>query len=70
MEAPLAERIRPQQLEDYIRDPFNRSRRFFDNKSKGIIPSLIFGGHQVQENNPSTNYAQESQRPFFHIKCH
>ena len=46
MEAPLAERIRPQKLEDYI----SQSHLVGPNGSltqqiaKGIIPSLIFWG--------------------------
>jgi putative ATPase len=46
MEAPLAERIRPQQLEDYISQThlIGPEGSLTQQIAKGIIPSLIFWG--------------------------
>ena len=46
MEAPLAERIRPQKLEDYISQQHlvGPTGSLTQQISKGIIPSLIFWG--------------------------
>ncbi len=46
MEAPLAERIRPQHLEDYISQSHlvGPNGSLTQQISKGIIPSLIFWG--------------------------
>ncbi len=46
MEAPLAERIRPQKLEDYISQLHlvGPNGSLTQQISKGIIPSLIFWG--------------------------
>jgi putative ATPase len=46
MEAPLAERIRPQQLEDYISQThlIGPEGSLTQQIAKGIIPSLIFFG--------------------------
>lgn len=68
MEAPLAERIRPQHLEDYI----SQSHLVGPNGSltlqieKGIIPSLIFWGSPgTGKTTLAQIIAQESKRPFY-----
>ena len=68
MEAPLAERIRPQHLEDYI----SQSHLVGPKGSltlqieKGIIPSLIFWGSPgTGKTTLAQIIAQESKRPFY-----
>lgn len=68
MEAPLAERIRPQKLEDYI----SQSHLIGENGSltqqiaKGIIPSLILWGPPgTGKTTLAQIIAQESKRPFY-----
>lgn len=68
MEAPLAERIRPQKLDDYI----SQSHLVGPNGSltqqiaKGIIPSLILWGPPgTGKTTLAQIIAQESKRPFY-----
>ncbi len=68
MEAPLAERIRPQTLEDYI----SQAHLVGPNGSltlqieKGIIPSLIlWGAPGTGKTTLAQIIAQESKRPFY-----
>jgi putative ATPase len=68
MEAPLAERIRPTNLEDYVSQlhlvgPAGSLTRQIE---KGIIPSLIFWGPPgTGKTTLAQIIAQESKRPFY-----
>jgi putative ATPase len=73
MEAPLAERIRPQQLSDYISQLHLVGPEWFVNATncQRIIPSLILWGPPgTGKTTLAQIMAQESKRPFYHAKCH
>jgi putative ATPase len=68
LEAPLAERIRPQKLEDYISQLHlvGPNGSLTQQIAKGIIPSLIFWGSPgTGKTTLAQIIAQESKRPFY-----
>ena len=68
MEAPLAERIRPQTLEDYISQLHlvGPNGSLTQQIAKGIIPSLLFWGSPgTGKTTLAQIIAQESKRPFY-----
>lgn len=68
MEAPLAERIRPQRLEDYISQLhlIGPKGSLTQQIEKGIIPSLIFWGPPgTGKTTLAQIIAEQSKRPFY-----
>jgi putative ATPase len=72
MEAPLAERIRPEKLEDYLSQLhlIGPNGSLTQQIAKGIIPSLIFWGPPgTGKTTLSQIIAQESKRPFYTLSA-
>ncbi len=72
MEAPLAERIRPQQLSEYISQLHlvGKQGSLTHQIAKGIIPSLILWGPPgTGKTTLAQIMAQESKRPFFTLSA-
>lgn len=68
MEAPLAERIRPKRLEDYISQTHlvGETGILTQNIKRGLIPSMIFWGPPgTGKTTLAEIIAQESERPFY-----
>src|SRR6056297_4065511 len=68
MNEPLAERIRPKTLEDYISQHHlvGEKRSLTNQIKKGIIPSLILWGPPgTGKTTLATIIAEESERPFY-----
>jgi len=72
MEAPLAERIRPQKLEDYISQLHlvGPNGSLTQQIQKGLIPSLIFWGSPgTGKTTLAEIIAKESNRPFYALSA-
>ncbi|MDI9258049.1 replication-associated recombination protein A [Flavobacterium sedimenticola] len=72
MEAPLAERIRPQRLEDYISQLHlvGENGSLTQQIARGIIPSMIFWGSPgTGKTTLAQIIAKQSQRPFYELSA-
>jgi putative ATPase len=72
MEAPLAERIRPQKLEDYLSQLhlIGPDGSLTQQINRGVIPSLIFWGPPgTGKTTLAQLIAQESKRPFYSLSA-
>jgi putative ATPase len=72
MNIPLAERVRPIKLEDFISQQHlvGKNGALTDHIKKGIIPSLIFWGPPgIGKTTLANIIAQESKRPFYTLSA-
>ena len=72
MNEPLAERIRPKTLEDYISQQhlIGKDGALTQHIKRGIIPSLIFWGPPgIGKTTLANIIAQESKRPFYSLSA-
>ena len=72
MEAPLAERIRPQRLEDYISQLHlvGENGSLTQQISRGIIPSMIFWGSPgTGKTTLAQIIAKQSNRPYYELSA-
>ena len=71
MQTPLAERIRPKQLADYVGQDHLVGKRILSQQiENGLVPSLILWGTPlVWENHLAELIAKESKRPFFTLSA-
>jgi putative ATPase len=72
MEAPLAERIRPQRLEDYISQLHlvGKNGSLTQQIARGIIPSMIFWGSPgTGKTTLAQIIARQSNRPFYELSA-
>lgn len=72
MEAPLAERIRPQRLEDYISQHHlvGENGSLTQQIARGIIPSMIFWGSPgTGKTTLAQIIAKQSNRPFYELSA-
>ena len=72
MEAPLAERIRPQKLEDYISQLHlvGKNGSLTQQIQKGIIPSMLFWGSPgTGKTTLAQIIAKQSNRPFYELSA-
>jgi len=70
--APLAERIRPKKLEDFISQQHlvGKKGTLTQHIKKGVIPSLIFWGPPgIGKTTLATIIANESERPFYALSA-
>ena len=72
MNEPLAERIRPKTLDDYISQQHlvGKDGALTEHIKRGVIPSLIFWGPPgIGKTTLANIIAQESQRPFYTLSA-
>ncbi len=72
MEAPLAERIRPQRLEDYISQLHlvGEQGSLTQQMARGVIPSMIFWGSPgTGKTTLAQIIAKQSNRPFYELSA-
>lgn len=72
MNTPLAERLRPKKIEDYISQTHlvGKNGALYKQLKSGVIPSIIFWGPPgIGKTTLATIIANESDRPFFKLSA-